>query len=239
MQASLFDKSQEYDALLNQGLRLTGETKHYFAAERIRDLREQLASFEPRRILDFGCGIGDTALQLAAAFPDSQVLGVDSAVAAIDHARERYANERISFDTLEAFEPRGDFDLCYCSGVFHHVPKTERTRALQLIWDALSVGGRFALFENNPWNPGTRIVMNRIPFDADAEPLTPPEAASLLRGATWQLLGAPRFLFYFPRWLAPLRRLEPRLVHIPFGGQYYLLAAKRTAAAPAGPQADE
>jgi SAM-dependent methyltransferase len=233
-QASLFDKSQEYDALLNQGLVLTGESKQYFAVHRIRDLRQQLAGFTPNRILDFGCGIGDTAVQLAAAFPDSEVVGIDSAAAAVSHAHERFANERITFLSLDTFEPRGDFDLCYCSGVFHHVPRSERSRALRLIGDALAPEGRLALFENNPWNPGTRVVMKRIPFDADADPLTPYAAAELLRATGWSQLGPPRFLFYFPRWLAPLRRFEPRLVHIPFGGQYYLLSVKRAAAAPGG-----
>lgn len=225
--ATLFDKSEEYDALLNQGLRLTGESKQYFAFERIRDLREQLASFAPRRILDFGCGIGDTAVQLAAAFPGSQVVGIDSATAAVSYAQERLGNERITFIPLERFEPSGDFDLCYCSGVFHHVPSAQRGQALQLIRDALAPHGCFALFENNPWNPGTRVVMKRIPFDADAEPLDVTAASALLRGAGWDLVGPPRFLFFFPRWLAGLRRFEPQLVHIPLGGQYYLLARKQ------------
>ena len=32
----------------------------------------------------------------------------------------------------------------------------------------LRPGGVFALWENNPWNPGTRLVMRRIPFDRNA-----------------------------------------------------------------------
>jgi hypothetical protein len=37
--------------------------------------------------------------------------------------------------------------------------------------------------ENNPWNPGTRYVMSRIPFDRDAIPLTPSAARHLLKRA--------------------------------------------------------
>jgi SAM-dependent methyltransferase len=227
MPPDLFDKSREYDALLNQGLRLTGEPKEYFAAERIRDLRAQLGpGFAPRRILDFGCGIGDTARLLAEAFPGARVVGVDTAGAAIGYARERYGSAQLDFVELSSFEPSADFDLCYCSGVFHHISKSERTRAVQWIWDGLVAGGRFALFENNPWNLGTRAVMKLIPFDADAVPIDPNEAGALIRAARWDSVSSPRFLFYFPRWLAPLRVLEPRLVHIPLGGQYYLIALK-------------
>ena len=40
--------------------------------------------------------------------------------------------------------------------------------------------GYFALFENNPWNPGARLVMRRIPFDRDAIMLSPRHAARML-----------------------------------------------------------
>jgi SAM-dependent methyltransferase len=227
MATALFDKSSEYDALLNRGLRITGESKDYFAQERVGDLKAQLGGgFAPRRVLDFGCGIGDTAALLARAFPEAEILGVDTAGAAIRHAREHHGSPRLQFMELDRYAPRGDIDLCYCSGVFHHIPPSERTRALQLIWQGLRPGGQLALFENNPWNPGTRAVMKLIPFDADAMPVNPRQARSLVRGLPWAAISAPRFLFYFPRWLAPLRVLEPSLVHFPLGGQYYLLARK-------------
>ena len=38
---------------------------------------------------------------------------------------------------------------------------------------ALLTGGVLALFENNPWNPGTRLVMKRIPFDRNAQTISP------------------------------------------------------------------
>lgn len=227
MPTSLFDKSAEYDALLNQGLRLTGENKYYFARGRIRDLRAQLGpSYQPGKILDFGCGIGDTAFELAQAFPGAEVVGVDSATSAIRHARAHYGAPRLSFMELAEFQPAADFDLCYCSGVFHHIAKPERTGAIQLIWRALNAHGRFALFENNPWNPGTRIVMKRIPFDSDAEPLSPPEAMALMNSAGWESVKSPRFLFYFPRWLSALRSIETHFARLPLGGQYYILASK-------------
>ena len=35
----LFDKSEEYEAMLDQGLRLSGEDRHYFIAGRLQALR--------------------------------------------------------------------------------------------------------------------------------------------------------------------------------------------------------
>jgi len=227
MSSALFDKSSEYDALLLRGLRLTGEAKDYFASERVRDLRAQLgAGFSPRRILDFGCGIGDTARLLADAYPQAEVVGVDSAADAIRHAQAQHGSARVRFQELSHYRPSGDFDLCYCSGVFHHIAEAERGRALQLIWQGLAGGGRFALFENNPWNPGTRAVMKLIPFDHDALPINPRHARALLGSLPWSEMSTARFLFYFPRWLSRLRPLEPHLVHLPLGGQYYIVAHK-------------
>src|SRR4029434_4043103 len=71
--------------------------------------------------------------------------------------------------------------LVYCNGVFHHIPPQAREAAVAYVARALRPGGLWAFWENNPWNPGTRYAMHRIPFDRDAIPLTPPEARRLLQ----------------------------------------------------------
>jgi SAM-dependent methyltransferase len=222
---SLFERSDEYAAMLERGLRYSGENRDHFIAGRVSDLRAQLRE-APNRILDFGCGTGDTAAHLARVFPEAQVLGVDDAGNAVAHAARVHGSERVRFGPLTALEREGDFDLCYANGVFHHIAPPARDAAVRAIAAALRPGGRFALFENNPWNPGTRLVMRAIPFDRDAVPIAPPEARALLARGGFEPEAA-RFLFWFPRWLAPLRALEPALVRVPLGAQYYFLATKR------------
>jgi SAM-dependent methyltransferase len=118
------------------------------------------------------------------------------------------------------------FDLCYVNGVFHHIHPTERVAALTTIKNVLVPGGYFAFFENNPWNPGTRLVMKRIPFDHNAQPLSSRAARRLLVETGFKCLGRTRFLFCFPRSLAFLRFCERWLVHFPLGAQYWLLATR-------------
>jgi SAM-dependent methyltransferase len=115
--------------------------------------------------------------------------------------------------------------LVYCNGVFHHIPPTERAQAVNYIWRSLRPGGLFALWENNPWNPGTRYVMSRIPFDRDAITLSPPEAGSLLRRGGFHVLRTDS-LFLFPKLLKCLRWIEPFLSRMPLGGQYQVLCRK-------------
>jgi SAM-dependent methyltransferase len=223
----LFDLAQEYDSQLQKGLDLSGESAEYFSRGRVADLRKRLpTSGDPWRILDFGCGIGRTARHLSEAFPGAHIVGVDTAKAAIAHAQAHYKSSSREFHHLEELPSLGQFHLCYVNGVFHHIRPEDRLPALLAIRNALRPGGWLALFENNPWNPGTRLVMNRIPFDREAVPLSPPEVRRLLLTAGFRLEQAIRFLFYFPRALAVCRALEPWLVLMPLGAQYYALGRR-------------
>jgi len=214
--------------MLQRGIGLSGEDRQYFIEGRVNDLKTQLP-FSPKRILDFGCGTGEASAYLTKVFPKADVVGVDTALPALAHARRNYESPRVSFQPVPDLTAWGEFDLCYVNGVFHHIPPAERLEAVRYIFRALAPGGHFALFENNPWNPGTRLVMKRIPFDRDAIVLTAPEVRRLVREAGLIADSPARFLFYFPNMLRSLRFMESRLVHLPLGGQYYVLAHKGAA----------
>ncbi len=222
MPEQLFDRAAEYEAMLNQGIGLSGESQAYFIAGRIQDMRTQVQS-SPRRILDFGCGTGKACAHLAEVFPQAEVVGADLAEDALRHASTHFGSDRVTFVRIPDVPQMVPFDLCYINGVFHHIPPEERQATLEMIREALTPGGQLALFENNPWNPGTRMVMSRIPFDRDAIPLSFLETRRRIKAAGFNVRGT-RFLFYMPNALAPLRFIEPLFVNIPLGAQYYVLA---------------
>ena len=225
----LFDLGEQYADMLNRGISLSGEDQLFFIRNRVADMCGRLPrEFTPRRILDFGCGIGVATEYLASTFPNAEVAGVDTAAKAISYARDRHAGPRLRYETLDWLDGAGDFDLCYCNGVFHHIPPAARANAVALVYRALLPGGYFALFENNPLNVGTRMVMKRIPFDRDAVTLYPWELVKLLSQAGFHV-SSVRSLFYFPRALAMLRFTEPYLARLPLGAQYYALAKKPSA----------
>jgi len=223
-----FDEyAENYDDALNQGLAATGEDKDYFARGRIRWLARCLhaLSEQPKLLMDYGCGDGSSAPLFVDLIKPESLIGLDTSHKSLEIAKQTYGGDLSSFVSIAQYQPRAEVDLAYCNGVFHHIPLQERASATNYIWRSLRPGGLFALWENNPWNPGTRYVMSQIPFDRDAVTLTPPEARSLLQKGGFQVLRTDS-LFFFPRQLKWLRSLELYLSRLPLGGQYQVLCRK-------------
>jgi SAM-dependent methyltransferase len=225
--AAFDEYAADYEQALNKGVSLSGESPDYFAEKRIEYtalwLHAQGMS-TPRRIADFGCGVGNSTPYFRRHFAQAELLGLDVSPASIERARELHG-EASTFLLID--EARGDQerDLVYCNGVFHHIAPHNRREWAVRAREMLTPGGYFALWENNPWNPGTRMVMRRIPFDRDAITLTPREASHLLAEAGFEVIGT-RFRFYFPRVLSALRTLERFGERVPLGAQYCVLARK-------------
>lgn len=215
----------DYDRALQQGLSVSGESKEYFAEGRVRHLSQRLAALgvNPTRILDFGCGTGSSTPWLLGLNPAAALRGIDISAASIEVAQRDHGGPRAEFRTLAQHAADASFDLAFCNGVFHHIPPAERPAAARLVADSLKPGGIFAFWENNPWNPGTRWVMSRIPFDRDAIMLWPRQSRRLLRDAGLDIIRTD-FLFVFPRMLRFLRPLERMLVSVAAGAQYLVLA---------------
>lgn len=219
--------AETYDDDLNQALALTGEDKKYYAECRVRWLLRRLQHFreKPRSILDYGCGIGDTTVLLRNAFTAQAALGLDVSERSLEVARARNHDPNCQFMSFFQHAPDGSVDLAYCNGVFHHIPVPARAAAAQYVYKCLRPGGWFAFWENNSWNPGTRYVMARIPFDRDAVTLSPPQAKQLLLDAGFEIVRTD-YQFFFPRFLKVLRVMEPGLATIPLGAQYQVLGRK-------------
>lgn len=225
MSDQLFDDlAGRYDEVLNESLAASGETREYFARNRLLQLRRLLKKHHlplPGSILDYGCGTGGATSSLREIFPEARLVGTDVSLASLDAARKEYGGLGALFLTPEEVGNQR-FDLIFCNGVFHHIKPLDRLPVFGFIRDHLAPGGLFGFFENNPWNPGTRHIMRNCPFDKDAMVISPNKAIRLLesQGFQWIVLHT---LFYFPRSLAFLRPLENFLGRFPLGAQYLVL----------------
>lgn len=220
------DYAAEYDNHCMRGLAVTGESKEYFARGRVEALRTWWSASgraEPDEIVDLGCGVGDVTQVLAEAFSSSNIVGLDPSKGCIDAATSRYASDRLRFSRLTESSIAVGADLIHVNGVVHHVPVEKRTGFIEDLKSRLSPRGIAAIFENNPFNPGTRLVMSRIPFDQDAVPVSHRSLIRLLQKCGFSVLEV-RFLFIFPHFLARLRFTESLFRRVPFGAQYLTIS---------------
>jgi Methylase involved in ubiquinone/menaquinone biosynthesis len=176
------------------------------------------------RILDLGCGIGLLESQLAGAA--SLLVGVDVAIEAVHHARQSVLQASFAgFDGLHLPFSECAFDVAVAVCVFHHVDASRQPAILKEMARVVRPGGLVVIFEHNPWNPATRIVVSRCELDQDAKLLSAPTATALLRGAQLQN-PQRRFLFFFP-WPGRLwRTIEDYLGWLPLGAQYMTSAIR-------------
>lgn len=217
----------DYDAALMRGVSVSGESKEFFARGRLAWLRRCLdrTGFRATRVMDYGCGTGSATPFVFAELGAERLVGVDISESSLAVARKTHGSEQALFLQMSAFPADASFDLVFCNGVFHHIPLDVRPACIDYIVRCLRPGGLFALWENNPWNPGTQIVMSRIPFDRDAIKLSPPVARRLVSAGGLEVISTT-FQFIFPSFLGVLRGLERPLARLPLGAQYQVLARK-------------
>ncbi|MGH2952141.1 MAG: class I SAM-dependent methyltransferase, partial [Solirubrobacterales bacterium] len=186
--AALFDEyAADYEAAVAKGLRFAGEPSSYFARERARWLRRRLDERQvvARSALDFGCGTGGAVPHLIAELGAERIVGTDVSTASLATAERDHGSAGVSFALPDALEAAA-FDLANTNGVFHHIDPADRPRALALIANALRPAGLFAFWENNPWNPGTRLIMRSVEFDRDAQMISAPAARRLLAASGFE-----------------------------------------------------
>lgn len=119
-----------------------------FADERIRpckDLISHIGIASPKRIVDLGCGPGNSAAVLAERWPGAEITGVDTSPAMIDVARrEQPARHWISADIREwaSTEP-AQFDLVFSNAALQWVP--DHASVYPQLMKRVAAGGALAV----------------------------------------------------------------------------------------------
>jgi trans-aconitate 2-methyltransferase len=98
-----------------------------FAAERTQPSRDLLARIvvdRPARVVDLGCGPGNSTAQLAERWPAAEISGLDNSAAMIDQANRAYPDRRwILGDIVEWAADAGEpFGVIFSNAALHWVP---------------------------------------------------------------------------------------------------------------------
>lgn len=218
-----FDQyAANYERMLEDAMPSGLGEADYFAQYKVNLVARLLKGQAPHRVLDFGCGAGRSLPYLQQSFPDTECWGYDVSPESLKFAAQLVPKARLGSDW--ALIEQQQFDVIFAANVFHHIKPADRIGALQRCRRILAPGGQFFLFEHNPFNPLTRWVFERCPFDVDAEMFSLNRAREISRQAGFQN-ETHGYTLFFPKPVAWLRGLEPLLTRVPLGAQYYVQMA--------------
>ncbi len=219
-----FDEyADEYEGLLQEQLAFFSSDRGYFSEYKAA-LTARLIQTPPKKILDFGCGIGLTLPYLTSYFPAAEISATDLSNKSLDHVARAYPQVQVLRDDV-LNEKR--FDLIFVAGVFHHIPPGERPAVVKRLSNLLEPGGTVCVFDHNPYNPVTQRMVSTCPFDTDAVLLTRREMSALLSQAKDIAVQEQHYCLFFPEALRGLQSVERWLGWLPLGGQYVVVARKR------------
>jgi trans-aconitate 2-methyltransferase len=108
-----------------------------------RDLLAQVPLEHPQRVVDLGCGPGNSTELLIERFPGAQVVGLDSSPDMLAQARERLPKGTFMQADLATWVPQERTDLLFGNAVFQWVP--DHPRVLQRLLQALPESGMLAV----------------------------------------------------------------------------------------------
>nr|WP_249137214.1 class I SAM-dependent methyltransferase [Bradyrhizobium tropiciagri] len=119
-----------------------------------------------KRILDAGTGTGLRLLELAAAFPDNEYVGIDyseNSIACAERAREAFPGAPVSFrvgDIMAADLQGGPFDVILCMGVLHHLQRP--AEAIDRLSRLLTTTGVLIFYVYGEYGSGERMRRKRL-----------------------------------------------------------------------------
>jgi SAM-dependent methyltransferase len=120
-------------------------------------LARRRPGWQPRRILDLGCGLGHNTVPLARAFPGSEVVAVDLGAPMLRYGHARAAgmgvrNIRFVQGNVETLAfPDGHFDFVCSTMFFHETSHSALRRILRETDRVLAAGGLHIHLEQPPY----------------------------------------------------------------------------------------
>src|SRR5262245_19252919 len=100
-----------------------------FANERTQpatDLAARIALRAPARVIDLGCGPGNSTAVLAGRWPDAALTGLDSAASMLASARQEFPKWQWIQGDIAQWQSEAPFDLVFSNAALQWVPHHQR-----------------------------------------------------------------------------------------------------------------
>ena len=144
-----------------------------FADERTRpahDLLAQVPLTAPRRVVDLGCGPGNSTALLVARYPAAAIVGLDTSPAMLAEARRRVPAASFAEADARAWTPEPGTELLFANAVYQWVP--DHLQVIRRHFESLAPGAVLALqMPDNLDEPTHRLMIETAAAGAWAERL--------------------------------------------------------------------
>lgn len=87
-----------------------------------RDLLAQVPLAAPGRVVDMGCGPGNSTELLAERFPDAELVGLDTSPNMLDEARKRLPKAKFALADAGSWVPEAGTQLVFANAIYQWVP---------------------------------------------------------------------------------------------------------------------
>lgn len=120
-----------------------------FKNERTRpsyDLVMSIGIDSPKKIIDIGCGPGNSTENLYKRFPDADILGIDSSEDMLIKARKTYENLPMKFQRADVTSEsgiEGKYDIVFSNACLHWIGNHEKL--IPKLFESVNEGGVFAV----------------------------------------------------------------------------------------------
>jgi len=181
------------------------------------------------QLLDYGCGTGEMLKWLKLFGFPGYLHGADVSRAMLEEAEKRWdAASKPLFSCISETKTHftdNSFSCIVATCVFHHIEPEKRDLVLREIKRILVPGGILVVFEHNPYNPMTRLIVKRAVIDKDAILLYPAETRDRFQKADFRDYIQEYTMFFPPR-IKTLNNVEKYLSWCPLGAQYVAVGRK-------------
>jgi trans-aconitate 2-methyltransferase len=137
-----------------------------FEAQRTRPAAELLARVmlpAPARVVDLGCGPGNSTELLARRYPAARILGIDTSPAMLAGARERLPAVAFEHGDIADWSPEAPPQLIFANASLQWVPQHERL--IPRLLTVLSPGGVLALQVPDNLDQPSHALMREVAAD--------------------------------------------------------------------------
>jgi SAM-dependent methyltransferase len=219
--------AERYREALDRAVSFSGASHEFFARAKAEELlrlaHRHLGDPAGLKALDAGCGIGLTDQHLRGRF--RVLTGADVSAEALETAARENPGVRYELAEDDRLPFADDaFDLTFAANVVQVVPDAQRAQFVSELARVTREGGLVALFEHNPYNPLTQIVVRRFELRDEVRMLTPRGTKRLLRESGLAEVDFG-YILLFPSRRRRLLALERMLRRLPLGAQYYVAAS--------------